>query len=234
MTRLETVRLLLALAAKHEWEVHHLDVKSAFLNGTLYKEVYVNQPEGYVKAGQEGKVYRLFKALYGLRQAPRAWYTKLNKCLLKLGFVKCPLEHDVYTKREGDESLIIGVYVDDLIITGTSVSNICKFKNQMATEFEMSDLGLLSYYLGIEVVQGKGYIELKQVAYAKKLLQKAGMHDCNSVKFPMEPKLQMHKDEMGKAVNSTEYKSMVGGLRYLVHTRPDIAYAVGVVSRFME
>ena len=234
VTRLETVRLLLALAAKNEWEVHHLDVKSAFLNGKLYEEVYVNQPEGYVKEGHERKVYKLFKALYGLRQAPRAWYTQLNKCLEKLGFTKCPLEHAVYTKREGDESLIIGVYVDDLIITGTSVANIVKFKNEMSREFEMSDLGKLSYYLGIEVNQGKGYIELKQTAYAKKVLEKAGMRDCNSVKYPMEPKIQMHKDENGKPVNPTEFKSMVGGLRYLVHTRPDIAYAVGVVSRFME
>lgn len=234
VTRLETVRLLLALAAKNQWEVHHLDVKSAFLNGQLYEEVYVNQPEGYVQKGAEKKVYRLFKALYGLRQAPRAWYTQLNKSLEKLGFIKCPLEHAVYTKREGEESLIVGVYVDDLIITGTNVSNIVKFKAEMSREFDMSDLGRLSYYLGIEVEQGKDYIELKQTAYAKKLLEKARMFDCNPVRFPMEPKLQLHKDERGKPVNATEYKSIVGSLRYLVHTRPDIAYSVGVVSRFME
>ncbi|XP_074351878.1 uncharacterized protein LOC141691029 [Apium graveolens] len=187
--RLETVRLLLALAAKSEWEVHHLDVKSAFMNGKLYEEVYVNQPEGFVKEGQEEKVYKLFKALYGLRQAPRAWYTQLNKCLEKLGFVKCPFEHAVYTKREGEESLLIGVYVDDLIITGTSVSNIAKFKLQMSKVFEMSDLGKLSYYLSIEVEQGNGFIELKQMTYAKKVLDNAGMSDCNAVKFPMEPKI---------------------------------------------
>lgn len=140
----------------------------------------------------------------------------------------------MYMKKEGDESLIIGVYVDDLIITGTNVSNIVKFKMQMGKEFEMSDLGKLSYYLGIEVDQGKGYIELKQVAYSKKVLEKAGLSDCNPVKFPMEPKIHMHKDEKGKPVTSTEFKSMVGGLRYLLHTRSDIAYAVGVVSRFME
>ena len=140
----------------------------------------------------------------------------------------------MYTKREGDETLIIGVYVDDLIITGTNVNNIFRFKAQMNKKFEMSDLGKLSYYLGIEVKQGEGHIELKQVAYAKKVLEKAGLSDCNPAKFPMEPKVQLHKDEKGKAVNSTDYKSMVGGLRYLVHTRPDIAYAVGLVSRFME
>lgn len=95
--------------------------------------------------------------------------------------MKCPVEHAVYTKREGEESLIVGVYEDDLIITGTSVRNIMRFKNQMSKEFDMSDMGKLSYYLGIEVDQGKGYIKLKQVAYAKKLLEKAGMSSFNPV-----------------------------------------------------
>lgn len=113
VTRLETVRLLLALAAKNEWEVHHLDVKSAFLNGDLEETVFVKQPEGFVKENEEHKVYQLIKALYGLRQAPRAWYAKLNKCLKGLGFVKCPYEHAVYVRREGNEVLIVGVYVDD-------------------------------------------------------------------------------------------------------------------------
>ena len=234
VTRLETVRLLLALAAKNGWEVHHLDVKSAFLNGEIEEVVYVSQPEGFVKENQGHMVYRLVKALYGLRQAPRAWYAKLNKCLEKLGFIKCPYEHAVYTKREGDESLVIGVYVDDLLITGTNVAVINKFKEEMSAEFEMSDLGKLVYYLGIEVEQEKEYTKLKQSAYAKKLLEKAGMSDCNPSKYPMDPKLQLNKDEKGKQVDSTLFKSLVGGLRYLVNTRPDIAYSVGIISRFME
>lgn len=114
-----------------------------------------------MREGQKNKVYKLSKALYGLRQALRAWYAQLNKCLEKLGFIKFPFEHAVYKRREGDQSLIIGVYVDDLLITGTSVSNILKFKKQMSNEFEMSDLGKLSHYLGIEVDQGNGYIKLK-------------------------------------------------------------------------
>lgn len=234
VTRLETVRLLLALSAKNGWEAHHLDVKSAFLNGELLEEVYVTQPEGFVKKGKENKVYRLLKALYGLRQAPRAWYAKLNRSLRELGFEKCPYEHAVYTKREGDECLIVAVYVDDLLITGSSVSNINKFKQEMKNKFEMSDLGKLAYYLGIEVDQRNKYIELRQSAYARKLLEKAGMLSCNPVKNPMETKVVLSKDEKGKQVNETQYRSLVGGLRYLVHTRPDIAYAVGVVSRYME
>ena len=104
----------------------------------------------------------------------------------------------------------------------------------MNSEFEMTDLGKLSYYLGIEVSQQKSYIELKQTAYAKKMLEKAGMRDCNPVKYPMETKVQIHKDEAGKQVDATQFRSVIGSLRYLVHTCPDIAYSVGVVSRYMD
>ena len=151
-----------------------------------------------------------------------------------MGFDKCPYEHAVYTKREGNKFLIVGVYVDDLLITGSSIRNIQKFKDQMRSEFDMSDLGKLSYYLGIEVEQRRGSIELKQTGCAKRLLEKAGMLESNSTKYPMEPKIQLSKDATGKAVDSTLFKSLVEGLRYLVHTRPDISYAVGIVSRFME
>lgn len=179
-------------------------------------------------------MYKLAKALYGLRQAPRARYAKLNKCLESLGFTKCPYEHAVYVKREDKETVIIGVYVDDLLITGSSMTVINRFKDQMNKEFEMSDLGKLSHYLGIEVDQGKDCIELKQTSYAKKVLAKSRMKDCKPTKYPMEPALQLDKDEMGKAVDPTGYKSIVGRLRYLVHTRPDIAFSVGIVSRYME
>lgn len=234
VTRIETIRLLLALAAKNCWEVHHLDVKTAFLNGEIQEEVYVTQPEGFVKRGKEHLVYKLLKALYGLKQAPRAWYSKLNECLLNIGFVRCPYDQAVYTKKMGDDVLIVAVYVDDLLITGTSTRIIKEFKEQMASKFDMSDLGKLSYYVGIEVEQGKEYIQLKQSGYAKKILEKVGMSDCNSTKYPMDPKEVLHKDEMGIPVDATEFKSIIGGLRYLVHTRPDLAYSVSIVSRFME
>lgn len=113
VTRLETVGLLLAVAAKNSWEVHHMDVKSAFLNGDLKEDVYMSQPEGFVKENQAHLVYKLVKALCGLRQAPRAWYAELIECLERLGFSRCPIEHAVYTKKEESEVLVVGVYVDD-------------------------------------------------------------------------------------------------------------------------
>lgn len=184
--------------------------------------------------GKENSVYKLLIALYGLRQAPRAWYAKLNKSLENMGFIRCPHEHAVYVRRGSKDVLLIGVYVDDLLVTGNSVETIEKFKQEMNEQFEMNNLGKLSYYLGIEVKQGSDYVELKQTGYAKKILEKAGMSGCNPTKYPMDPKEHLTKDEGGELVDPTEYKSLVGGLRYLVHTRPDIAYSVGIVSRFME
>lgn len=228
------MRLLLAVAAQQRWEVHHLDVKSAFLNGEIKEEVYVTQPPGFVKHGSEGKVLRLNKALYGLRQAPRAWNAKLDQILVALGFVKCPSEHDVYTREKDGERLLLGVYVDDLIVTGTAAQAIVVFKKEMMNLFKMSDLGLLSYYLGIEVSQEPGRIQLSQAAYTDKLLDRLSIGDCNPTATPMEALLKLSKKGNRKAVDPTLYRSTVGGLRYLVHTRPDICFAVSYLSKFME
>ena len=161
VARLDTVRVILAVAANRGWRVDHLDVKSAFLNGELQEEVYVAQPEGYVVQGKESFVYKLHKALYGLRQAPRAWNTCLDKSLKNLGFMKCTQEQAVYIRGEIGANIIIGVYVDDLIVTGEDAETIADFKKKMFGEFDMSDLGMLHYYLGIEVAQEKGEITIK-------------------------------------------------------------------------
>ncbi|KAJ0970051.1 hypothetical protein J5N97_022928 [Dioscorea zingiberensis] len=211
-----------------------MDVKSAFLNGELEEEVYVCQPPGYEKKNNEEKVFKLRKALYGLRQAPRAWYSKLDRSLASLGFERSPHEHAVYKRCTGKSSLLIGVYVDDLIIIGSNHEEIKRFKRQMMEKFNMSDLGLLSYYLGIEVCQTSHGISLCQSGYASKILEKTGMADCNSCQTPMEPRLKLSKNSEDSFVDATFYRSIIGSLRYLVNTRPDIAYAIGIVSRFME
>jgi hypothetical protein len=140
--------MLSAVAAHEGWEVHHMDAKSAFLNGELQEEVYVAQPVGFVVKGVEHKVLKLKKALYGLRQALRVWNVKLDSCLLSLRFQKSKAEHGVYVRGTGEAKLVVGVYVDDLIITGHSGIN--KFKTEMKKEFRMSDLG---YFLIIWVLR---------------------------------------------------------------------------------
>nr|GEZ28158.1 ribonuclease H-like domain, reverse transcriptase, RNA-dependent DNA polymerase [Tanacetum cinerariifolium] len=203
VARMETVRLLLAIAANNKWEVHHLDVKSAFLHGDLKEEVCVTQPEGFIKRQDNGKVYRLIKALYGLRQAPRAWNIKLDNTLNSLNFKKCALEQAIDTKTSKDSTLLIGVYVDDLIITGTPKEEIDKFKIQMEEKFEMSDLGLLAYYLGIEVTQTNDDISIKQSAYANKILKEAKMIDCNETWIQMDPGTRLTKVAKG-TMNSSQ------------------------------
>jgi hypothetical protein len=234
VARMETVRLLLALAAHFGWSVHHLDVKSAFLHGDLKEEVYVSQPEGFVKKGKEQQVYKLVKALYGLRQAPRAWNTRLDSTLKQFGFMRCKHEQAVYRKVTSNRLLLVGVYVDDLIVTGGNQDDITAFKRQMEARFEMSDLGLLRYYLGIEVNQGNQGISIKQTGYAIKLLKQAGLMECNATTFPMEPGLKLSKKDEGPDVDATEFRRLVGSLRYLTHSRPDLTFSVGYVSRFMQ
>lgn len=192
------------------------------------------QPPGFVVDGHETKVMRLHKALYGLRQVPRAWNAKLDTTLDALGFYRSISDHAVYTRGQGPGRLLVGVYVDDLIITGADDAEILRFKAEMQKEFRMSDLGLLSYYLGVEVRQDKDGITIAQTAYADKLLEQAGMKDCNASASPMEARLKLSKRSTAAETDATAYRSIVGGLRYLVHTWPDIAFAVGYVSRYME
>ena len=234
VARLESVRLLLAIAAHCSWEVHHMDVKSAFLNGELKETVYVRQPLGFLDNDNPGKELRLHKALYGLRQAPRAWNAKLDSTLLSLKFKRCASEHGMYTHGHGKQRLIVGVYVDNLIITGGDMEVLGRFKKEMSKNFKMSDLGVLSYYLGIEVQQNSTGISICQSAYVKKFLNTTGLADSNPTRTPMEARLQLRKAGTTTTVDSTNYRSIVGSLRYLVNTRPDLAYSVGYVSRFME
>ena len=210
-----------------------MDVKSAFLNGKIEEEMYVNQPPGYVKAGQESMVLKLYKALYGLKQAPRAWNTRID-AYFKNGFIQCPFEPAVYVKVRQGNLLIVALYVDDLIFMGNNEDMVKDFKKEMTQEFEMTDLGLMKYFLGIEVKQVKSGILISQEAYATNILKKFRMEHCNSSVTPMELGTKLSKFDEGVSVDANVYQSLVGSLRYLTCTRPDISYSVGIVSRFME
>jgi hypothetical protein len=211
-----------------------MDVKSAFLNGVLDEEVYIEQPQGYKVKGEEEKVLKLKKALYGLKQAPRAWNARIDKYFQEKNFIKCPYEHALYIKAQGGDILIVCLYVDDLIFTGNNPTMFEEFKKEMTKEFEMTDIGLMSYYLGIEVKQEDQGILITQEGYAKEVLKKFKMDDANPVSTPMECGIKLSKHDEGERVDPSLFKSLVGSLRYLTCTRPDILYAVGVVSRYME
>ena len=154
--------------------------------------------------------------------------------MIRLGFYRSEEEHVVYKRGNGDSLLLLGVYVDDLIICGPNNKYIVEFKQQMCRTFSMSDLGLLSYYLGMEVKQKPGEITLCQKAYAARIIDQCGMTGCNPVDTPMEQNCKLVPGRPDMAKDVTKFRSLVGSLRYLVNTRPDISYSVGMVSRYME
>ncbi|CAJ2634633.1 unnamed protein product [Trifolium pratense] len=235
VARHETIRLVIALACSRRWPLFHLDVKSAFLNGPLEEDVYVKQPPGFELKGKEDKVLKLNKALYGLKQAPRAWNKRIDQFFVVQGFVKCSVEYGVYVKHSDNKHiLIICLYVDDLLVTGSSLAEIEDFKSQMKSEFEMTDLGKLTYFLGMELLYTAKGVILHQAKYATEILRKFEMLDCNSSVTPADTRLKLEIDENSDTVDSTIFRQLIGSLRYLCQTRPDISYAVGYVSRFMS
>jgi hypothetical protein len=211
-----------------------MDIKSVFLNDDLKEEVYVHQPLGFAIPDKEGKMLRLRKALYDLWQAPRAWNAKLDSTLRRMDFEQSPHEAAVYQQGNGGNVLLVSVYIDDLVITDTKDAGVAAFKEEMKTTFQMSDLGPLSFYLGIEVHQDDFGITLRQIAYAKHVVELAGLTDCNLALTPMEEKLKLSRDSTTEEMDATQYRRLVGSLRYLAHTRPDLAFSVSYVSRFMQ
>ena len=234
VSRQDTIRAILALAAQRKWNIYQLDVKSAFLNGFLEEEIYIEQPPGFIIKGKEDKVLRLKKALYGLKQAPRAWYSRIDKYFHQQGFKKSPNEATLYIKVEGPDILILSLYVDDLIVTGSNLSMITKFKQQMMKMFKMTDLGLMNYFLGMEIDQSKEGIFICQERYARNILKKFNMEWCKPISTPLAQNEKLSKDDDSGEADSTRYRSIIGSLLYLTATRPDLMYATSVLSRFMQ
>jgi hypothetical protein len=227
------VRMVLAIAAHNRWIMHQMDVKSAFLNGYLEEEVYVRQPLGYEIDKHRDKVYKLRKALYGLKQASRVWYSRIDEYMISVGFSKSPSEPTLYTKvNQNGKILIVCLYVDDLIFTGDL--SVDDFKNAMKTEFEMTDLGLMNFFLGIEVDQSDDGIFICQTNYANEVLKRFRMLNCKPAATPMATGIKLSKYDEGSYVDPTLYKRLVGSLMYLTTTRPDIMFVVSLISRFME
>jgi hypothetical protein len=228
VARIETIRLVVAIANARDWPMYHLDVKSSFLNGPLEELVFVTQPPGFVIKGKENMAYRLKKALYGLKQAPRAWNKRIDGFLVKQGFSKCKSEYGVYVQNSTSNIILIYLYVDDLLVTGNDITKIEKFKTVMMTEFEMTDLGTISYFLGIEFLKTSKGLMLHQKKYAGEILKRFNMSDCTYAMTPMETNLKLEKNENEDAVDPTMFKQIVGSLRYLCNSRPDICFAVGL------
>eukprot|EP00253_Pinus_taeda_P027258 PITA_27258 len=173
---MNSICLVLSLAASFKWEVHQMDVKYVFLHGDLHEEIYREQPIGFIQT-DSSLVCRLKKPLYGLKQVPRAWYAKMDSFLLKTGFFRCHYDNTVYTKKVGKSLIILVLYVDDLILTGSDPNLINHVKSSLEKKFEVTDLGHLNYFLGLQVLQSKEGISLSQSKYACDLLRHFRMED---------------------------------------------------------
>lgn len=235
VARWDTIRIIIATAAYQNWNIYQLDVKSAFLHGELQENVYVDQPQGFEKRGSEEKVYRLKKTLYGLKQAPRAWFSKIESYIIREGFKKNDSEHTLFVKTEKEgQILIVSLYVDDLIFTGNCEKLINGFKESMKRNFDMTDLGKMRYFLGVEILQRDEGIYICQRKFAKEVLERFEMSLCNGVNNPIVPGVKLSKKGGGATLDTTLYKEMIGSLMYLTVTRPDLTFVVDLASRYME
>jgi hypothetical protein len=206
-----------------------MDVKSAFLNGVLQEEVYVEQPKGFQDPHLPHHVYKLKKALYGLKQAPRAWYECLTTYLLTKGFTRRQADRTLFIRNQGTHKLIAQIYVDDIIF-GATLDSLAS--EEMKQEFEMSMIGELNYFLGLQVKQTAKGIFISQSKYTKDLVKLFGLDGKSCARTPMSTSVKISSDLAGKPVDPSVYRSMIGSLLYLTASRPDITFSVGVCARF--
>ncbi|KAL2922825.1 Retrovirus-related Pol polyprotein from transposon TNT 1-94 [Bienertia sinuspersici] len=233
VAKMVTVRAFLAIAAAKNWELHQMDVHNAFLHGDLDEEVYMRPPPGF-HGSAPGLVCRLQKSLYGLRQAPRCWFAKLASALKRYGFVQSYSDYSLFTMTSGDIQLSILVYVDDLIISGNNSSAISAFKEYLSSCFHMKDLGLLKYFLGIEVARSNEGIFLCQRKYTLDIIAETGLLGARPATFPIEQNHTLATADGPLLTDPEIYRRLVGRLIYLSFTRPDLAYTVHILAQFMQ
>ena len=236
VAKMSSVRLILSLSAVHHWPLHQLDIKNAFLHGALQEEVYMDQPPGFVIQGKSsGMVCRLKRALYGLKQSPRAWFGRFRDVVQKYGMIRSEADHSVFYRHSPSKgSIYLVVYVDDIIITGQDHDGIAQLKNHLFGHFQTKDLGKLRYFLGIEVAQSKEGVVICQRKYALDILEEAGMSNAKPVETPMDPNIKLFPGQGEPLKDPGKYRRLVGRLNYLTVTRPDISFSVSVISQFLD
>ncbi|GJR46843.1 retrovirus-related pol polyprotein from transposon TNT 1-94 [Tanacetum coccineum] len=207
---------------------------NAFLNGFINEEVYVAQPPGFIDFEKPDHVYKLKKALYGLKQAPKAWYDRLKAFLIKHEYKMGMVDNTLFTKKKSSNLIIVQIYVDDIIF-GSTCQDMCdEFAKIMHDEFEMSMMGELNFFLGLQIKQMEDGIFFNQSKYIKEMLKKFGLEDSKPMKTPMSSDTKLTKDEECESVDSTKYRGMIGSLLYLTASRPDIMFSVCLCARFQE
>ncbi|KAL8145823.1 hypothetical protein AgCh_003826 [Apium graveolens] len=234
VARLEAIRIFLAFAAFSNFKIYQMDVKSAFLNGKLDEEVYVEQPPGFEDPDHLDFFFFLFKAIYGLKQSPRKWYDTLSEFLIENSFIRGVIDKTLFSKKYKNDTILVQVYVDDIIF-GSTNDNLCKrFAKLMHSKFEMSMMGELKLFLGLQVNQRVDGTFICQYKYLKELLKKYNLEDSASARTPSTTAVKLGPCENSIKVDVTSYRGMIGSLLYLTASRPDIMYATCLCARFQE
>jgi hypothetical protein len=232
IARLEAIRILLAYATSHNVKLYQIDVKSVFLNDKINKLVYVEQPLSFEDSKKTNHVYKLSKALYSLKQAPRAWYERLQNFLVSKGFKIGKMNTTLFTKKIDDDLFICQIYVDDIIFGSTNQDFCEEFGDMMSREFEISMIGELSLFLGLQMKQTKDRTIIYQSKYANDLLKRFGMDNSKPIKTPMATNIHLDLDEGGNSIDLNLYRSMIDNLFYLTASRPDIMFSVCMCAKF--
>jgi hypothetical protein len=232
VARLESIRILLAYATYHGFKLYQMDVKSAFLNGPIKEEVYVEQPPGFEDSEYPNHIYKLTKALYGLKQAPRVWYECMRDFLITNGFKVGKADPTHFTKTIAKDLFICQIYVDDIIFGSTNKSSCEEFSRIMIQKFEMSMMGELKYFLGFQIKQLQEGTFISQTKDIQDILKKFGMKNAKPIKTPMGTNGHLDLDTGGKSVDQKVYRSMIGSLLYLCASRSDIMLSVCMCARF--
>jgi hypothetical protein len=243
VVRFASIRILLAIVAHMDLELHQMVVKTAFLNGELDEEIYIDQPKGFQVIGQERKVCRLQRSIYGLKQSSRQWYFRFHQAVTSNDFVMMEEDHCVYVKKSNTAFLILSLYVDDILPAGNDLNFLNATKKWLSSMFDMKDMGEADYILGVKIQRdrSKRLLSMSQEAYINKMLERFRLQHAKPVETPMAkdqilsleqcPKSEDEKKRMEK----TPYANAVGSLMYaMMCTRPDICYAVGMVSRYQS
>ena len=234
VAKFPTVRIMLALATHFDWEIHQMDVKTAFLYPVIEDEVYISIPEGYQEFHPDKKfteeVFRLQKTLYGLRQSPLAWYRVVDSFLCSKGLIRSNEDSSLYIS----ESLIVILFVDDILLFAKDMATIQEAKGWLTSQYRMTDLGELRQFLGMQIMRNRKDREmfLGQQRYFRRILEQCKMADCKGCKTPMDPKIFLIKPADKDITGVTEYKSLIGSLMYgMLGTRPDLGYAISTLSK---
>ena len=235
VVKASTVRIMLSLAVMNKWILRQVDVNNAFLNGILVEDVYIAQPAGFTDSTKPNHVYKHKKAIYRLKQAPKAWFDRFKSAMVsQWRFLNSKSDSSLFYKWENGHILLVLVYVDDIIVTGFNYQLVQQVILNMQKTFALKDLGDLNYFLGIEVSKTTNGFYLSQEKYIVDLLTKHNMANCSPVRTPMSTGHQLRKGSGSTISNASQYRSIIGASQYVTLTRPKIAFSINKLSQYLS